>query len=65
MDQDYHGMLSDHIRTAYPNISNLSPEMLRGLEIPRQLLQGLNGKSKTKDLGKSKEGKEVKGTRRG
>jgi hypothetical protein len=39
MDQDYHGMLSEHVRSAYPNISNVSADMLRGLDIPRQLLK--------------------------
>lgn len=49
MDQDYHGMLSEHVRSAYPNISNVSADMLRGLDIPRQLLQGQNGKSRGKE----------------
>jgi hypothetical protein len=63
LDQDYHGMLSDHIRTAYPNITHLTPEMLRSLEVPKQLLQQ-NGKSKGRE-GRSKDGKEMKGVKKG
>jgi hypothetical protein len=50
MDLDYHGMLNEHIRSAYPNISNISPEMLKGLEIPRQLLEHqIHSRPKGKD----------------
>lgn len=50
-DLEYHHMLNQHIRLAYPNISNITTDMLKGLDIPRQLLeqQNLIAKSKEKD----------------
>ncbi len=47
-DLDYHNMINEHIRSACPNFSNLSPDMLKGLDIPKQLLERNNPTSKPK-----------------
>lgn len=52
-DLDYHTMINEHIRNAYPNINSFSPDMLKTLDIPKQLFEHPNGLSK----GKKKEGK--------
>lgn len=39
-------MLSDHIRSAYPNISTISPDMLKTLDLPKPSTQPHNGHSK-------------------
>lgn len=51
-------MLNEHVRNAYPNISNVSADMLKGLDIPRHLLQAKNkGKEDKKGGQASKNGK--------
>ena len=51
-------MLNEHIKSAYPNISNISADMLKGLEIPKQLLEiAQGGKSKGKSGTASKNSK--------
>lgn len=41
-------MLGDHIRNAYPNISSISPEMLKTLDLPKPPTEGHNGHSKSR-----------------
>ena len=50
-DMHYHALLNEHIRSAYPNISNISPDMLKTLDLPKQLIdaQSTNGKHRQKE----------------
>jgi hypothetical protein len=50
-EMHYHALLNEHIRSAYPNISNISPDMLKTLDLPKQLLdaQNTNGKHRQKE----------------
>lgn len=37
-DLSYHNALNEHVKNAYPNINALSPDMLRELSIPTEIL---------------------------
>lgn len=37
-DLTYHHALNEHVKNAYPNINSLSPDMLRDLSIPTEIL---------------------------
>lgn len=37
-DLNYHNALNEHVKNAYPNINALSPDMLRELSIPTEIL---------------------------
>ena len=37
-DLNYHNALNEHVKYAYPNINALSPDMLRELSIPTEIL---------------------------
>lgn len=45
---DYHSMIHEHIRNAYPDMQGLSHEMLKGSEIPHKLLEQNNQHNKIK-----------------
>lgn len=49
-DLDYHTIINEHIRSVYPNISNLSPDLLKSIDIPKHLLDShASSKGKQKD----------------
>jgi hypothetical protein len=49
-DLNYHNALNEHVKNTYPNINALSPDMLKELSIPTDMLQKQNmSRSKVKD----------------
>lgn len=38
-DLNYHNALNEHLKNTYPNINAISPDMLRELSIPTDVLQ--------------------------
>jgi hypothetical protein len=42
-DLSYHHAINEHLKNTYPNFSTMSPDMLRELAIPADLLQKQTG----------------------
>jgi len=60
-DLNYHSLLTQHIKTAFPNIGELTPDMLKNFSIPQKLLQQQSKIQKNnKDAQKKKEPKVFK-----
>jgi hypothetical protein len=61
--QYLHNALDSHIRSAYPSLSSVSPEMLKGMDIPKQLLGPQQKSRLEEEKAKGQHPRGVKGVR--